>query len=147
MQKVALFRTISASRDPQPAIRLARDTDEAVIEVDAVSLLAQYLFGNGDVLLILDEDCPFEEQLHLVLVRDAAVIDHLTIGAPYASGIFHELEVSDQGLTFRFESETAWQVSLDGQGSRIPSHLPPGARRRGGWLSRHYLSLSRKGAA
>lgn len=147
MQKVDLFRTISANRDPQPFIRIARDTDEAVIEVDAASLVAQYLFDNGDALLVLDEDCPFEEQLHLILIRDAAIIDHLTIGASYVGGIFRELGISGERLAFRFESEAVWSVGLDSQGSRFTSALPSGAHRRGGWLSRRYLLLSRKEAA
>ncbi|MGW8192374.1 hypothetical protein [Sphingomonas hankookensis] len=143
MQKVALFRTIAARHDPEPSIRLARDADATAIEVDAASLVAQYLFPNGDVLLVLDHDCPFEEQLHLVLVRNAAIIDHLTIGVPYASGMFHELEVSDRGLAFRFEGRAVWSVGVDGQGFRILPALPSGAHRRGGWLARHHLLLSR----
>lgn len=41
--------------------------DGAVIDVDAASLLAQYLLDDGDVLLVLDEYMAYEEQLHLVL--------------------------------------------------------------------------------
>jgi len=143
MRKVDLFQADTSERTDEPHIRLTRSDDGTGIEVNAASLLAQYRFNNGDVLLVLDEDSPYEEQLHLVLVRRVAIVDHVLIGAPYAAGIFHEQEVRPDGLLFRFEGEAMWKVGLDDRGSRVPGRLPAGARRRGGWLSRHYLTLSR----
>ena len=137
MQKVDFFRSLSQDGSPPWPILLAG------IEVDAASLLAQYLLADGEVLLVLDEDIPYEEQLHLVLVRGNAIIDHLVIGAPYATGIFRELEVRGDMLAFTFEGEAVWTISLKNRGSRMPAGLPSGARHRGGWLARHYLSLSR----
>lgn len=143
MRKVDLFEIRPASPAPAPSIRLARTDGGTPIDIDAASLLAQYLFDDGDVLLVLDEDTPYEEQLHLVLVRETAIVDHLLIGAPYAPGIFREKEVRGDTLAFRFEGDTVWTVGVDGRGSHLPVGLPPGARRRGGWLARHYLSLSK----
>ena len=147
MEKVDLFRSLSQDSSPARPIRLAAIDDGAVIEVDAASLLAQYLLADRDVLLVLDEDMPYEEQLHLVLVRGNAIIDHLVIGAPYATGIFRELEVRGDTLAFSFEGDAVWTVGLNSHGSRMPAGLPSGARHRGGWLARHYLSLSRNDVA
>ena len=147
MQKVDLFKILSSNRGPALLIRLARRKDGAVIEVDAASLLVQYQLGTGDVLLVLDEDTPFEEQLHLVLVRGAAIVDQLVIGAPYVDGIFREVEARGDRLSFRFEGDAVWTVGLDSHVSRMPVSLPSGSRRRGGWLARRYLSLSRKDVA
>lgn len=147
MQKVDLFKICSAERLPDPSIRLVRHDGTGIIEVDAVSLLAQYLLDNGDVLLVLDEDTPYEEQLHLALVRDATIVDHVVISGLYASGIFREEDVGTDHLTFRFEGEAVWTVKVHALGSRLPARLPSGARRRGGWMSRHHLAMSRKDAA
>jgi hypothetical protein len=147
MQRANLFEPSPAGAGPEPSIRLARRDDDSSIEIDAASLLVQYLLDDGDVLLVLDEDLPYEEQLHLVLVRGAAIIDHVVIGAPYASGIFHEVGLDHDRLSFRFEGNAVWIVDVDHRGSRMPAGLPPGARRRGGWLARHHLSLSRADAA
>ena len=147
MQRANLFEPSPTSAGSDRSIRLAKRDDDTVIEIDAVSLLAQYLLDDGDVLLVLDEDLPYEEQLHLVLVRGTAIIDHVVIGAPYASGIFHEVGLDHDRLSFRFEGNAVWIVGVDHRGSHMPASLPPGARHRGGWLRRHHLMLSRADVA
>ena len=142
MRRTDTFEVKTVKRDPDPRILLTRPGEDTVVEVDAVELRAQYLMHDGDVLLVLDEDSPYEEQVHLVLVRGAQVVDHVVISAPYASGIYRETAAEDGLLRFRFEGDAVWTVSADGSGARGPGGLPSGARRRGGWLAKHYLQLS-----
>jgi hypothetical protein len=145
VRHVDVFKVMTSRRDPEP--RIVLNGAGGSVEVDAASLLAQYQLPDGDVLLVLDEDSPFEEGLHLVLVRGDRVVDHVVIGAPYASGIYREVAVEDDRLVFVFENDMTWVVRSDHRGSHRIGGLPAGARRRGGWLATRHLSLSRGDAA
>lgn len=103
--------------------------------------MAQYAAYASDTLLILDDDTPYEERLHLVLIRQSNVLDHVEIGSICTSGIFKEVGVSEGILRFRFESDAVWSVSIDGEGKRGIGGLPQGSRRRGGLFARRYLKL------
>lgn len=141
MQSVTAFQVTAASREPAPRIQLLRDDMGATLTLPAAALLAQYRVSSSNILLILDEDVPFEEQLHLVLVRGVDVLDHLTIGAPYASGSYREVDTYDDRLRFRFGGEQVLTLIIRATGKRWPERLPSGVRRIGGWLALHYLIL------
>lgn len=144
MRQVYVFEAGPRQREPEPHITLVRRDDGNAIILDAVALLAQYELSQGDVLLILDEDCPYEEQLHLVLVRGSRVLDHIVIGAPYVAGIYREVGIEGDALRFRFESDAVWTVGAQDKATYGLGGLPSGARRRWGWLASHHLLLSRE---
>ncbi len=112
-----------------------------MVTLDAAALVEQYAVSASDTLLILDDDTPYEERLHLVLVRKNRILDHVEIGSMYTSGIFKEVAVSNDTLQFRFESDAVWSVAIDGDGKRGFGGLPRGSRRRGGFFARRYLKL------
>ena len=141
VRHVQRFRTLRQRREPTPEIALTPEGAAGLIIVDAAQLVAQYETASRDILLILDEDCPYEEQVHLALVRDDAVADHIVIGAPYATGAFRELSTDGDVLRFNFNGDDVWRVEVRTSGSRMPEPLPPGAKRRNGWFALHYLSL------
>lgn len=141
MRRIAAFTVVSADREPAPRIRLRRAEDGAVIDLDAATLLAQFETAAGDVLLVLDEDCPYEEQLHLVLVRRGRVADHIVIGGWYATGTFEALGSDGDTLRFRFADDGVLALRV-GDSSWWPERLPAGARREGGWLGPRLLHLS-----
>lgn len=142
MRQTNIFDVRTSRREPEPRITLARRDDGALVMIDAAALRAQYLLPQSDVVLVLDEECPFEEQLHLALVRGGLILDHLVIGAPYTSGVYQEVDFDGSVLRFRFEGESLWTLTPKVQGSRGLFDLPPGARRRGGLLAPRYLFLS-----
>lgn len=144
MKRVDLFHAVETQREP-PQVSLRRDDTGATVTLDAVNLLAQYQAPSGDVLLVLDEDCPYEEQLHLALVRDDRIVDHLVIGGPYATGAFDERDVTDDGVRFRFAGDQTLSVAISPGRAWLPGRLPAGARRRGGWLAPHWLQLVSEG--
>lgn len=146
MRSVARFHVVSQQREPEPRITLKRLDTGVSVTFDAASLLAQYETIAGDVLLVLDDDCPYEEQLHLVLVRHNKVIDHLVIGAPYATGVFRELDIDGDTLRFSFsgDDQMVLDVPIDGT---APRSLPAGIRRRGGWFASRHLRLTAKGGS
>lgn len=140
------FVVSAAQREPEPRITLARRDTGGTIAVDAAALIAQFALPQGDVLLILDEDSSYEEQLHLLLIRDVRTLDHLVIGAPYASGIYREAESGGETLRFRFEGDAIWTVTWNAAGTRGLFDLPSGARRRGNWRAQRHLFLLREDA-
>ena len=112
----------------------------------AVCLLDQYRLPSGDVLLVLDEDVPYEEQMHLALVRGTSVLDHLTLGAPYATGAYRKIATEGTSLRFSFAGPDVLTATVLDRGTRIPPRLPAGAHRRGRWLGKHYLVVTTLGA-
>ncbi len=138
MERVQAFDVIAAQSEPDARISLVERHTGARLTVDAAALLAQYRFASGDVLLVLDEDVPFEEALHLVLLRDGRILDHLVLGAPYVAGIYRELAMSDDALHFAFWGDERLILT---RSTRAPRSLPQGARRRGGWFVRRHLAL------
>lgn len=139
------YRIFEHRREPTPRIVLRHvgGSGHEPVVLDAACLLAQYAVSDTDTLLVLDEDTPYEEQLHLVLLRDDHVLDHIAIGAPYASGVFHPVELSADTLRFRFESDSQWMLAIDMNGRRGIGGLPSGASRRTGLLAPRYIKLDR----
>ena len=142
MQPAAVFETIAQQNDPEPRIDLLRNDTGAKITLDAATLVAQYILSSGDIVLVLDEDCPYEEQLHLVLIRGAVVLDHLVVGAPFASGIYREIELGDDVLAFGFSGDSIFVLGVREGGLFRRFRLPAGVRRRGLWPSPQQLTLS-----
>ncbi len=135
------FEALESQREPVPKIVLRSRDDGKRITIDAAILIEQYAIDDADTLLVLDEDTPYEEQLHLVLIRKNRILDHIVIGTIYSSGIFKEVGAAGNTLRFRFESDAVWSLSIDSAGRRVFGGLPRGARRRGGLLARRHLFL------
>lgn len=141
------YEAIEQRRAPEPMIVLRQRGRDALVRLDAAALVAQYAVSDTRTLLVLDEDTPYEEQLHLALVEDGEVLDHVVIGAPYANGVFRADESSGAILRFRFESDASWTLSIHTDGRRGLSGLPGGAQRRIGLLAPLYMVLGHKGPA
>ena len=139
------YHAVEHRHEPTPRIVLRRmdgGGGEPVV-LDAACLLAQYAVSGTDTLLVLDEDTPYEERLHLVLLRDDRVLDHIDIGAPYATGAFRPVEMSVGTLRFHFENDAIWTLAVDAHGGRGIGCLPSGARRRTGLLAPRWMTLER----
>jgi hypothetical protein len=109
--------------------------------VDGANVAGQFKTAVGDILLILDEDCPFEEMLHFHLVRGLTIIDHLSYGAQYISGIFSAVSVMEDAVHFTFASEEVIAIHVHSAPSRWRTSTAPGARHVAGLLCPSYLSL------
>lgn len=139
MERTTQFDVIAQQREPEPRIELIEREGGAKLAIEAAALIGQYRFSSGDTLLVLDEDNPYEEQLHLALIRDAQIIDHLVIGAPYTSGIYGELALDNDALCFSFAGDTVFTLR---QVTSLTESLPRGVRRRGPWFAPKHLSLT-----
>lgn len=147
MTPVDRYEAIEQRREPEPLIVLRQRGRDALVRLDAAALVAQYAVSDTRTLLVLDEDTPYEEQLHLALLEGGEVLDHLVIGAPYATGAFRADDGSGATLHFRFENGAVWTLSIHTEGRRGLGGLPSGARRRIGLLAPRYMTLDHKGAA
>ena len=135
------YETVSQQTEPEPRIILRPVKGGGRITLEAASLVAQYAVSDSDTLLVLDEDCPYEEQLHLVLVRGSKAIDHVVIGGMYSTGIFKSLGMDESKLRFTFESDAVWSLTVDTKGRRAWGGLPRGASRKGLPFGRKHLFL------
>ena len=96
-------------------------------------LIDQYKVGNF-YLVLLTEDCPFEEALHIYLFdSNADLVDHLELSAAYHAGIFKLKALHDDGLSFSFFSEEElWQLRcLKSPKWRLPRLFSPVKSSRG----------------
>lgn len=133
---------VDRDHGPTPRIVLRARGSGVVVRLDAVALVAQYAVCDSRTLIVLDDDTPYEEQLHLALLHAGDVLDHVVIGAPYASGVFRPVESAGGTLCFRFESDAIWTVSVRAEGRRGWGALPTGAQRRTSLLAPQYLVLA-----
>ncbi|MEM9501741.1 MAG: hypothetical protein AAF941_07835 [Pseudomonadota bacterium] len=141
MNQIDRFECIQKQKEPKPRIELMSRLGGQSLTLEAASLIEQYAVSQSDTLLILDEDCPYEERLHLVLVRDAEVVDYIEIGAMYVPGVFRELGLRNNTLQFSFESDAVWTLSIEPESRRVLGGLPRGASRRGSILTKRYMFL------
>jgi len=141
MTPVDRYEAMDRQREPAPHIVLRQRDSGALARLDAAALITQYAVSDNRTLVVLDEDTPYEEQLHLALLQQGDVLDHVVIGGPYANGVFRADGASGDTLRFRFESEALWTLRIRAEGRRGLGGLPAGARRRTGLLAPHYLIL------
>jgi len=97
--------------------------------------------ANDDVLLVLDDDTPFEERLTLVLVRGDCIIDRIEISRPYQPGIYRDAQVDGRHLFFRFENDMFWRVTVAQRGFYSLRPAPSGAWRGWRYLAKRHLTL------
>lgn len=147
MKQTDRFKCASQQTEPRPRIELKRRSGGDVLTLDAAELVEQYAVSETDTLLVLDDNCPYEERLHLVLMRNDRLIDHIEIGAMYVPGIFNPVDHRDRELRFRFENDSIWTLTISEAGERMLGGLPPGSRRRKGFFAKLYMFLRLGGAS
>lgn len=110
--------------------------------VEGIVLEAQFSVGEFG-LLVLSDDCPYEEILHFSLL-DASLrlADGLELGAPYTAGVFALTGFTDApGITFTFDGDALYELVIHRSPRRVLRPSIRGVRRRGGWLKPRYLEL------
>jgi hypothetical protein len=108
-------------------------------EVPGAVLEAAYRAG-GRILLLLTDDVPYEEGLHVALLSpDFRLLDRLFLGASGTTGVFRDPEpLSESELRFSFFGRGPWRLTILPEPTRGFGFLEPvGVRRRGFWVRRH----------
>ncbi|MCP5419651.1 MAG: hypothetical protein H6970_04665 [Gammaproteobacteria bacterium] len=113
------------------------------IQLDGVTLAHQFRVPAG-YLLLLTDDCPYEEELNIYLLDEAyRLLDALELGAPYAAAVLSD--VRPQGLrtlTFSFFGNECWRLEILTQPRiRLNFSLFSPVKRKTSFWSRRWLSL------
>jgi hypothetical protein len=105
------------------------------------ALLEAALEASLGWVAFLTHDVPYEEGLEIYLLsKEFEVLDHASIAAPYATGVFENLEIiSPTMVRFEFIGERPWLIELRPHPAlRIPLlSEPTGVLRRLGFR-RHF---------
>ncbi|MEM7308024.1 MAG: hypothetical protein AAF682_15200 [Planctomycetota bacterium] len=89
------------------------DGEDTGVVVWGIAFEAALAMDRG-LLVFTSYDCPFEELLEIYLFdRRWRVLDHLTLGMPYASAALEDLRrVDGSEARFRFFGDDAWRVVI-----------------------------------
>ncbi len=143
------LQPLPAGGDTAPSVHLLMDGVRTPQALAGAVLEACFLcedIGDAHLLLLLSDDVPFEDFLHLHLLdQRLAPLDSASLGAPYSTGSFSLLgPPGERELHFRFIGQADWTVTLlDHAEARLPFlGEPPGVHRRLG-LSRRFRLSSR----
>jgi len=114
--------------------------------IEGQVLEAQFHTPAGELIITSDGN-PFEEVLHFTLLDgDLKVLDAISLGQIYHSGLLRELQVvGEDTLQFHFFGEETWRLMVS---ARPRWALPPwpgsAIRRAGNWLRSSRLHLERE---
>jgi hypothetical protein len=135
------------SSDSGQQSRLHFGRQPVTTAVSGTVLEAQYRCGDC-YLLLLTEDTPYEEALHVYLVNpEFEILDVVELGIPYKLGLLTDVRVAgDRRLQFSFFGNDLWQLTVLEDPRRSPPLLKSPARRP--WprlLAKKHLELVRLG--
>jgi hypothetical protein len=149
MKQIAIFSLETpapAQADELPRAELIKLDRSTGIVVQGSRLEAQYEV-SGRFLLMLTEDCPYEEGLHIYLLDGGnSILDETHMGQPYTPGILSHLEATDHDeLQFAFFGNDRWKLEILQKPRRMPfkSHSPQVETRWSRLFSKHFLELTR----
>lgn len=108
--------------------------------LDGVQIEAQ-LDNEGETLLWMTEDCPYEEGLHIYLLgATGTVLDAMEAGAPYSPGILKMKETSGRWLEFEFfQTGALYRLQVEGR-FRLRWPAPTGFKYKT-LLAKHRLAV------
>ena len=115
------------------------------VRVDGVTLEKQWQVGT-EYLLLLTEDSPYEEGLHIYLLdEEKRVKDALEIAGPYAPGTLRDVAVDDDAaVSFSFFGEDRWRVEVNASAKGfLTSRVSSPAKRKSGLRGSGVLTAHR----
>jgi hypothetical protein len=143
LREIDTYHVAHIESHDTPRVTLLRNGTAAGLTLEGATLLAQFETAGAHVLLVLDEDTPYEETLHFYLIGKGMIIDHVTFGGAYTPGIFTLKATLEDRLCFTFANDDVYSLQVHPVASRFGRRLTTGARRPAGWLAPKYMSLER----
>lgn len=130
----------------QPVMAVIESADSGqTVQVAGKLIECQYRYGDRH-LLLLTEDNPYEEALHVhYLDRELRLLDSLELSAPYAAGVLDHVAVAAaNALTFSFfDRHDRWRLEIaDAPRRRLWGNAFP-VRRRRPMLGKTWLVLEK----
>jgi len=128
-----------------PRSALLFDGKDTGIVVDGLMLEKQIQLSAG-YLLLLTENCPYEEGLHIYLLdQDLRVLDGIELSQPYAPALLSGFTCdAENSFSFSFFGEERWRLALLKSPARMLNIAVFSAvKHKGGWFPVCWLSLER----
>ncbi|MFY0524789.1 hypothetical protein ACN28I_17055 [Archangium gephyra] len=124
---------------------LLHEGRETGLEIHAAVLNAQFSMKPDLYLLFFTDDCPYEEELQIILLdKHLKLMDGVKLGGMYTPGILSDIrEEGENQLSFAFFSGIRTILQLHPEGfTQLIRRLPPRVRPlRHRFLGKHYLSV------
>ena len=113
MLKPVVYLSTSTSQSESNSIQLVGSGSQ-LVEVEGRTLEGQFVNSAGELLLVLTDDCPFEETLRLVLLSpDLDVIDSLEFASPYDSFVVQQVSaMPDNQIQIQVNNQQCFDAEL-----------------------------------
>lgn len=113
MLKPVVYLSASSSQSESNTTQLV-GPDSQSVEVEGKTLEAQFVNSAGELLLVLTDDCPFEETLRLVLLSpDLDVVDSLELASPYDSFVVQQVSaMPDNQIQIQVNNQQCFDAEL-----------------------------------
>lgn len=128
-----------------PHAAVLREGRAAGFTIEGAKIEAQFALDADSYLLLVSDDCPYEETLRAYLLNaNLKVIDQATLGYAYTAGVLRDIQiVADDALTFAFTGNSRFRLKVHPK----PRHLwnaSGGAGEVFRFLSRRRLEITRE---
>ena len=122
IQRFSLSALRKSGEDPYkgPISAVLRDGEPVGTVLDGAVLEAQYEIG-GAFLLLVSDDCPYEETLHAYLIDEQGkVLDRADLGYAYTSGVLRNIKVTGEDtLEFEFTGSSLYRLVVHSRPRRF----------------------------
>ena len=135
--------SLASSNDADPPVSQLVNQDSQSVAVRGKSLEAQFATPTGQSLLILTDDCPFEETVRVILLSaELVIVDELEFASAYESLIVQTVNArSKDMIDVQCDNQRRLQISLHEQPLGAFARLTAIFTKR--WISKNNLiSLS-----
>ncbi|MGD2154377.1 MAG: hypothetical protein PVG79_13995 [Gemmatimonadales bacterium] len=142
-QEFALEPLERPGGDPPLRSRLKRHGQPSDLILEGVRLEAAFRLDDGRYLLMLSDDTPFEEILHVYLLSDALEVrDRAEIGGTYVPGPVRDIAAGPGGcVRFAFAGDQRFELRVRDKPRRWKLRTAPGVGRPGLPWRKRYLEI------
>lgn len=114
ISNLSLLQIEEATDIAQTRSEVLLDQKPTGLIVSGKILEAAVEVSPGRYVLFLTDDVIYEESLTVVLCSLTAGIEEIiTLGGAYSSGLFQQLIISDNRLSFRFIGDAIWHIEIE----------------------------------
>lgn len=128
-----------------PRAAVLRQGHAVGLAVDGVKLEAQFRVNTDAYLLLVSDDCPYEETLRVYLLNNNYnAIDYARLAYAYTAGVLRDIQiVGDNVLEFAFTGSSRYRLTVHDR----PRHFwnaSGGAGEAFRFLSKRHLEITRE---
>ncbi|MCS6884939.1 MAG: hypothetical protein RMM17_00645 [Acidobacteriota bacterium] len=112
MESTNLFSTRRINKPDTTSSEIIYRGQPTGLILEGLILEQQFACKNG-YLLLLTDDCPFEEGLHIHLLNfELQHLDTINMGKAYLPGMLQNVTSSNETLNFSFFGDDSWQLRV-----------------------------------